>query len=96
VSSQLPVFGTFRVPSPLNSPGARRYGSMAAVGSGSSLRLFHFGGYGANSDLVYSDLWEINPSTGSFAWYDPCGLVVCCAPLSVASTGLLAATMRTR
>ncbi len=63
----LGVYGTKGTPSTNNTPGARGF---AASWTDSSGNLWLFGGWflSVNSSSFLNDLWEYNPSVGTWTW----------------------------
>jgi N-acetylneuraminic acid mutarotase len=68
LSGQAGVYGTLGTPAVGNTPGAR---SEAVVWTDSNGNFWLFGGTGfdsVDSQGSLNDLWELNPSTGQWAW----------------------------
>lgn len=67
--SQLGVYGTRGVASPLNKPGAR---SSSARWTDTSGNLWLFGGFGfgtsGGANRMLNDLWKFEPAAGTWTW----------------------------
>jgi len=64
-----PVYGTFQVPSPLNTPGTRNEVTTSWTDNNGDLWLF--GGNGADSNLHYTnynDLWKFDITINQWVW----------------------------
>lgn len=67
-ANQAGVYGTLATPSTSNTPGARGASVSWVDGNGN---LWLFGGYGLDSAGLsgyLNDLWEFNPSAGTWTW----------------------------
>jgi len=64
------VYGTLGVPSPLNNPGARGWGSLTWTDNNGDLWLFGGGGTAQDGSYAASlnDLWRYNVATNEWTW----------------------------
>lgn len=68
-AGQKGVYGTKRVASSTNSPGARR-GSATWIDASGNLWMFGGIGYNDSADEAYlNDLWKYSPSTNEWTWW---------------------------
>jgi N-acetylneuraminic acid mutarotase len=63
-TNPLGTYGTQGIPSPANTPGARR-GAIAWADNAGNLWLF---GGRTNSNASFNDLWQYDPATGNWTW----------------------------
>ena len=66
IPSQLPVYGTLRVPAASNYPGAKCFGAISMIDHNGIFWMY--GGYDHINGNFYSDLWSYDPSTNIWTW----------------------------
>ncbi len=65
INSQIGVYGTYRVPDPLNKPGGKLEGATAWTDNNNNLWIF---GGESSGGVQWNDLWKYDISTNEWTW----------------------------